>query len=80
MTSAVESGEIAHHSQNGRLLSTHDVGSTNEFSGAAEFGARAGRRDLRLRLAAPNQRPCVGLDPHAGLDRYGFAGEHGLIE
>ena len=80
MTAAVEGREIANHSQNGRLLSTHDVGSANEFSCATEFGPRAGRRDLRFRLAAPNQRPCVGLNPRAGLDRYRFTGEHGLIE
>ena len=80
MTTPLKSGEIAHHAQNGLLLGTHDMGGANEFGGATEFGARAGRRDLGLRLAAPNQRPCVGLNAGAGLDRHRFAGEHGLIE
>ena len=52
----------------------------DEFGGAAELGARAGRRDLSHRLAAPDQSSGIGLHAGAGFDRYGFAGEHGLVE
>ena len=77
---AVERGEIAHHAQHRLLLGTHDMGGADEFRGAAELGARSGRRDLRHRLAAPHQRPGIGLHAGAGFDRHGFAGEHGLVE
>ena len=56
------------------------MGGADEFSGAAELGARSGRRDLRHRLAAPYQRPRIGLHARAGFDGYRFAGEHGLVE
>ena len=58
---AVERGEIAHHAQNRLLLRTYDMGGADELGGAAELGARSGRRDLRHRLAAPHQRPRIGL-------------------
>ena len=54
---AVERGEIAHHAQNRLLLGAYDMRGADEFRGAAELGARPGRRDLRHRLAAPDQRP-----------------------
>ena len=56
------------------------MGGADELGGAAELGARPGRRDLRHRLAAPDQRPGIGLHAGAGFDRHGFAGEHGLVE
>ncbi len=52
----------------------------DELGGAAELGARAGRRDLRHRLAAPHQRSGIGLHARAGFDGHRFAGEHGLVE
>ena len=77
---AVERGEIAHHAQHRFLLRTHDMRGADELGGAAELGARSGRRDLRHRLAAPYQRPGISLHAGAGFDGYGFAGEHGLVE
>ena len=77
---AVEPSEIAHHAQNCFLLGAHDMGGADELGGAAELGARSGRRDLSHRLAAPDQRPGIGLHAGAGFDGYGFAGEHGLVE
>ena len=52
----------------------------DELGGAAELGARSGRRDLSHRLAAPDQRSGTGLHASAGFDGYEFAGEHGLVE
>ena len=80
MTTPLNSGEIAHHAQNRLLLRAHDMGGADELRGAAELGARAGRRDLRHRLAAPHQRPGIGLHARAGFDGDRFAGEHGLVE
>jgi hypothetical protein len=56
------------------------MGGAYEFSGATEFSARAGSSDLRLGLAAPNQRPRKGLKTRAGFDWHRFAGEHRLID
>ena len=56
------------------------MGGADELRGAAELGARSGRRDLRHRLAAPHQRAGEGLHARAGFDRHRFAGEHGLVE
>ena len=58
---AVEHGEIAHHAQHRLLLRADDMGGADQLRGAAELGARSGRRDLRHRLAAPHQRPGIGL-------------------
>jgi hypothetical protein len=77
---AVECGKIAHHAENRLLLSTYDMGDAHELRRAAELGARAGRRDLRDRFTAPDQRPCIGLHACAGFDGRRFPGEHGLIE
>ena len=77
---AVEHGEIAHHAQHRLLLRADDMGGAHELRGAAELGARSGRRDLRHRLAAPYQRSGEGLDARAGFDGNRFAGEHGLVE
>ena len=77
---AVEHGEIAHHAQHRLLLGADDMGGADQLRGAAELGARAGRRDLRHRLAAPHQRPGIGLHARAGFDGHRFAGEHGLVE
>ena len=38
-----------------------DMRGAHQLGGAAEFGARAGRRDLRHRLAAPHQCAGIGL-------------------
>jgi hypothetical protein len=56
------------------------MGGADEFRGAAEFGAHPGRRDLSHGLAAPHQRPCIGLNTRGGFDGHGFSGEHGLIK
>ena len=56
------------------------MGSADELRGAAELGAHPGRRDLSHRLAAPYQRPCIGLDTRAGFDGHRFPGEHGLVK
>ena len=80
MTTPLNAGEIAHHAQHRLLLGAHDMRGSDEFRGAAELGARSGRRDLRHRLAAPYQRSGIGLHAGAGFDGHGFAGEHGLVE
>ena len=77
---AVERGEIAHHAQNRLLLGAHDMRGADEFRGAAELGARSGRRDLRHRLAPAHQRSGKGLHARAGFDGHRFAGKHGLVE
>ena len=77
---AIERGEIAHHAENRLLLRTYDMGGADEFRGAAELGARSGRRDLRHCLAPTYQRPGECLDARAGFDGDRFAGEHGLVE
>ena len=56
------------------------MGGAHEFGATTEFGPYAGRSNFCLRLAAPNQRPCVGLNTGAGLDRHRFTREHGLVE
>ena len=56
------------------------MGSADEFRCAAEFGERSGCRNLRDRLAPPNLRSCKCSCTGTGFDRYGFAGEHGLVE
>ncbi len=56
------------------------MGSAHKLRGAAELGARSSRRDFRHRLAAPYQRPGIGLHAGAGFDGDRFAGEHGLVE
>ena len=77
---AVERREVAHDTQHGLLLGTDDMGGADEFRGAAEFGPRSGRGDLRHRLATPDQSASIGLNARARFDRDGFAGEHGLVE
>ena len=54
-----DASEIAHHAQDRLLLRAHDMRGAHELGGATEFGPYAGCRNLRL--AAPNQRPRVGL-------------------
>ena len=56
------------------------MGGAYEFRGAAELGARSGRRDLRHCFAPSYQRSGERLDARAGLDRDRFTGEHGLVE
>ena len=56
------------------------MGGADQFRGASKLRACSGRRDLRNRLAAPHQRSGIGLEAGASFDRYGFAGEHGLVE
>ena len=56
------------------------MGGADEFRGAAELGAHPSRRDLRHRLAAPHQRPCISLQTSAGFDRHRLASQHGLVK
>jgi hypothetical protein len=56
------------------------MGGADELRGAAEFGVRSGRRNLRHRLATPYQCSRICLHARAGFDWHRFAGEHGLVE
>ena len=64
---AIERGQIADDAHDRLLLRADDMSGENELGGLPEFGARARRRDFRHRLAAPHQRPRIGLAARAGL-------------
>ena len=56
------------------------VSGADKLRGLAELGAHPGRRDLGHRLAAPHQRPSIGLDTRTRLDGHRFPGQHGLVD
>ena len=56
------------------------MGGADQLRSATEFCASAGRSDLGCSLASPNQSAGIGLSSHPGVNRHGFAGEHGLVE
>ena len=49
------------------------MGSADQLGGTTEFGARACRGDLGLRLPTSDERPRKGLKTGAGFNRNGFA-------